>query len=298
MTANDILATKDPKLLFGPDITKGFRALLKVWHPDRNHDPKAVEVVAYLHVMRAKALGTHVEEHVIPGGRLVFKGSTAEVSFAEFRTAAENMKVISTLPNKTLAQRILPFKVLGSSIAVEFPPHRMVRVGDLISPDGLLPGHVAWIGSRLFEQTMMLEAAGWSHGGLIPETTVLDADTHGVYSVDWRFALPLGKRMTAAPGMLLPYVPPTKLASTTFDLRAVQRLCVMLLGDPSGVGTKLRVRANADKAKPVGSDRLGPEFLDFFLTHPGKSDAQSFYKRYREVLDRNFEKGKFLKMDV
>ena len=75
-----------------------------------------------------------------------------------------------------------------------------------------------------------------------------------------------------------------KIATQDIDLELCKKIALYLLGDRSAAGTKLKRDADVNQ-----------EVLTFLLTkHQNEVED---YKRYRELLSKNFEK-KFYSLDL
>lgn len=282
LTASEILAARDPQVVFGSDTNAGFRQLAKKWHPDINKDPLAGQVMAKLQELRDLTSGKPCHTLTIPSG-------TAEWSFKQVRIVSENtpgvipaaVKLMSELrgSSESLLKRVPA--VLSStegSYTIEKKPEDVPFAHVFHKyPSGLPSVHVAWIASRLYETVAHLHSwAGVVQLGLLPESLMLSIESHGVTAMDWRFSLKQGERVRVIPGALRHLIPTDKKATPTTDLKAINELMIQLLGDPSGIGNKLLLKKDIDR-----------RFLDWFRAEP-MADPVEYYKAYRKRLEDVF----------
>ena len=288
LTASEILAARDPQLVFGSDTTAGFRILAKKWHPDINNDPLAGQVMAKLQELRNLATGSApCHEIKMPGGR-------AEWHFKTVKIVSENtpgaipaaVKLMAEL-RKTgdpLAKRVpVVLESTDDSYTIEKKPEDVPFAHIFHKyPSGVPAVHVAWIASRLYETAAHLHSwAGVVQLGLLPESLMLSIESHGVTAMDWRFSLKQGERVRVIPGALRHLVPTDKKATSTTDLKAINELMIQLLGDPSGIGNKLLLKKDIDR-----------RFLDWFRAEP-MADPVEYYKAYRKRLEDVFGPPKY-----
>lgn len=292
LTAEEILAARDPRRVLGKDLAHGFRLLAKKWHPDVNKHPKAGEVMAKLHELRDVGEGKKVREVVIPGGKLEW--GFDRVTLTSMNTpgaTAEAVRVMKLLRGKNVAleKRVYePVAATDDSYTLSIAEQEVPLV-DIIAkyPNGVPPVHVAWMASRLYELVAhMYSWAEYGHLGLLPETLLVQLEPHGVIALDWRFAIPLNKRITAIPGALRHLVPADKQSQSLIDLKAINELMIHLLGDPSGIGNKLLLRSDIDR-----------KFLDWFRAEPMANPVE-YYTAYRKRLTDVFGSPKYHRLTV
>ena len=114
---------------------------------------------------------------------------------------------------------------------------------------------------------------------------------HGVIALDYRFFVTTGTKMQQIPARLLPFVPPDKKACAEIDIQSASRIALILLGDPSGIGNVLLIRA---KQHP---ELLNIDFLNWFRAPPG-SEPITYYKEYRRMLEKCFGKPKYHTLEL
>ena len=296
LTAEQILNTRDPIAVFGSDTAAGFKKLVKLWHPDINHGRDARAVYEKLVRLRDLAEGKTTEVIKLVGGKLEFKHTEIVLTSKEpdCLATAQLIKRMRTVPD---VKKWLPEVDDFSDATITF-----LRPADSVPLNTVFHAykgqvhqrHVAWIVSRLYELTMLnVKFASGVNAGLLLESLVVLVADHGVIPMDWRFATLNGKKLTRVPGQLVPFVPTSKLAHPSLDLSSINALAIKLLGDPSGIGNMLRLRA---KEHPTD---LNPVFLDWFLRAPGEGvDPVAYYKKYRELLEKTWGKPKYFKLEL
>jgi hypothetical protein len=301
MTAGEILRLTDPKVLFGANIDLDFRALARTWHPDTCKDPKALDVFQHLGKLREAAhrglqLDTPVVDRIdIPGGTLTFEKDkivlqspsglclNATRSLAWLRKASPDMlrrvpEVLSETDTR-LELRALPDSISLAALLKKYPK-------------GVHQRHVAWIVSRLFELVMESTKLGKVVCcGLVPESLLLLITDHGVVPLDWRFSIAVGSKLTQVPGALTGLVPKDKKATADLDLRSIHRLALILLGDPSGIGNVLLLKARREPTE------LSETFLNWFRAAPNP-DPVVHYTNYRQMLEKVWGKPKYFKLEL
>lgn len=289
MTASEILRA-DASIL-GADRAAGFRTLARAWHPDVCKDPQAAQVLAHLIYLRDGGPAP-AEEHVtVPGGQIVWREHEIVVvpGGADPFTALRATHV-------DLAKRLPILQAAAPEALIYMRPERAVSLAAVQRryPSGVPAVHVAWMASRLYELVYVSQgAAAMTWIGLLPEMLCVLVEAHGVLPLDGRFLAPVGAdlRGRKVPAALVPLVPADRRASVAFALATVNRIALILLGDPSGTGNALLVRAKADPKQ------LPPAFLAWFRARPS-SDAWDFYKRYRALLVATWGAPKYHKLEV
>lgn len=203
MTAEQILRTRGGTALFGADHKKGFESLVKIWHPDRNKDPKAVDVFKHILAVRDGKLPA-LEEIAIPRGKIRVNDDTIE--FLSVADGERILAAVNSTSNPNFRKRV-PCSVSHTADAVTFQrPVDTIMLPTLMKgyPSGLPTFHVAWIASRLYEHVMMQAATlRLLHGGLYTDAILVSITDHGITPLDWRFNAPLGAKMRALPELIL-----------------------------------------------------------------------------------------------
>lgn len=303
LTAEHILAVTDPKLLWGEDSTTRFRELAKEWHPDMCKDPNATKVMDHLMRLREAAKrglkleGAKEETVIIPGGTVHFSLDAITLcskvpTFEQAKLWIDNLRKLSP----DLARRIpepLLLSPEGTVLTLKRPPDTVSMTTVMHKyPEGVPQRHVAWIVSRLLELVMETHKIGRCVcGGLLPESMAVIVDSHGVIPLDWRFTIGNDSKLSRLPEALLSHVPKDKKARVIIDLAAVNRMAMVLLGDSSGSGNVLLLRAKKDP------ENMAPGFLDWFRG-PVSDDPVKHYENYRAMLMEVFGKPKYYKLEL
>lgn len=294
LNAADILAAKTGTL-FGANIAEGYRALARQWHPDLNKDPKATEVFAHLAKLKRFALEGHPEHFDIPNGKLTW--TDTEIKLVSNSADGLNTGAIMSglrMSGEALEKRLLPvLHADATTVRLQRPPGFVPMSRLLTHFNGNVPQfHVAWIASRLYELAGHLhQSGGGCCAGILPETLGVLVKEHGVLALDYRFFAVRGTPMQQIPASLLSFVPKDKRACAEIDLRSASRVALILLGDPSGIGNALLMRA---KQHP---ELLNIDFLNWFRTPPG-AEPISYYKEYRRMLEKCFGKPKYHNLEL
>lgn len=138
--------------------------------------------------------------------------------------------------------------------------------------------HVNWVLSRMLEFCVMLHDGDRVHAGLCPESVFLVPETHGIIVGTFYHLSQRGKKVGTINGKYKDWYPSelfsNKVATERIDLEMVKKIAIYLLGDRSGVGTKLRGKVNGN-------------FLNFVLK--GHSNSLEAYREYRTMLAKNFK---------
>ena len=287
LTAEQILSTRDPVVLFGTDQKKGFRKLALQWHPDRCSDPRADEV--FRHITKVHAPPAPVRRLLkLAGGTLRFEEGERALLRSDGLCGSVGPLLTTMSEAVPDLERRLPKVLRAKDNATIFKlPRGAVSMAKVMEsyPDGLPPVHVAWIASRLYELVMEISHAGFCCCGLAPEALAVIVKPHGVLTLDWRFSCKAGEKMTAVPRLLVPLLPHDRIASPKFDLASIHRIALVLLGDPSGLGTIL---LRKDPPPPR-------KFLDWFRSAP-VLEPVDHYRTYRQLLETVFGPPKYHKL--
>lgn len=297
MTATEILAAHDPRALFGDDVAAGYRRLAKEWHPDRNSAAEARKVFEHLTHLRDLATGAAFTKVAIPGGALLYRTDRIDL----VSDAADAVPTAAVLKALAAASSDLSRRIPGvQSDPIDFatltlirPPTRTVSMQTVREayPTGLPAEHVAWVVSRLYEVLVRSHLdAKVACCGVTPESCLVMVKEHGVIPLDWRFATPVGMRLSRVPRPLVNLVPADKRASFAFDVACVNQTAIILLGDPSGIGNVLLRR---DKSLP----EIPKPFLDWFRS-ASVTDPLDHYKAYRKMLESTYGKPSYHELNV
>ncbi len=249
-----------------------YRRLVRMLHPDVCALPGAADAVARLNTYAAHlaALDAPTDDagllRVLPDQRLRFEGDPALL-----HTSAANYQRLLALPDPASQhfRQYLPTALAWEGSALLTSANPVVPLAGLVLP----PEHVAWVLSRLLELAAWLHQSGFVHAGLVPEALALDPVTHGLVVLSFYHLTFLGGPLTTISGKYRPWYPDAvftaKRATPGLDLTLVQRTAIVLLGDASGHGVRLR-------------GTLDERLLTFLLTP--HHDAYTAFDTYRKLL--------------
>jgi hypothetical protein len=273
-TIAHILASTNPgQVLPRATHRAEYRRLVRALHPDVCSLPGAADAVARLNAYAAQlaALDAPTDDagplRVLPDQRLRFEGDPALL-----RTSAANYQRLLALRDPASAHFR---KYLPATLAWEGEALLLTTLSPVVPLAGLVlpPEHVAWVLSRLLELTAWLHQSGFVHAGLVPEALALAPDTHGLVVLSFYHLTSLGGPLTTISGKYRPWYPDAvfteKRATPGLDLSLVQRTAIVLLGDASGHGVRLRGTVD--------------ERLLTFLLSP-QHDAFEAFDTYRQLL--------------
>lgn len=276
MNIRRILDSTKPLDIFDFPIWKDqYQSWIKAVHPDKNPDPKAREaferLIAYKEILEN---GFQFEDELCKirqqGRVLTFEGP-----FDKLELSLKNY------------QRILSIPDLPKHFPLYFP-EKMEMSGDklkvylredshFLSELTLEEKHVKWCFNRMLEFSTMLNLnAGFTHCGINPMSVLVCPKTHGIQVVSFYHTVQIHDKLKSVIG-LHPYkswypteIFTTKVSNPLIDQLLSKRTAIYLLGDKSGVGTKLR-----------GSIEDG--LLDNLITQ--QSTIQESYIKYKQYIE-------------
>ncbi|WP_414896652.1 hypothetical protein [Rhodovulum sp. YEN HP10] len=227
-------------------------------------------------------VGARAISHMIPGGNRDL-ARLEEDAVRGFRFADADMaaQMAWALP------ALLEVRALrdDATLLIYERPEGEVVLADLLDAFGPLPPeHAAWLGSGLFNLAAWLSWAGLFHGGIGPDSVLVNPDTHSVRLVGgWAFSGRLGSRPAALPNRTLDLMPALAVkgavAEESLQLELIRRTILESLGD--GVGAHL--------------GRIGvPAPLADFLRLPSAADGISDYRAWQEALVRAWGPRRFV----
>ncbi len=148
--------------------------------------------------------------------------------------------------------------------------------------------HVNWIASRILEFATWVNSVGLSHNGLNLESVYVTPQDHGIQVASFYMMTPMNEKLKGISGKYKTWYPPSifknKTAASSIDITLAKKIGIYLLGDKSGVGTKLKRDSDVNQ-----------EMLNFFISH--SEDPNTTYFHYRDLLTKNFER-KFYELNV
>lgn len=286
-----LLKAKKPTDIFtSDDWKKEYTRYAMLIHPDKCRDPRAGDAMAVLSGF--KDLITRGSDGTDDSGyykrfenKMIFEVTDDNEKL--FQRSAENWRRLraNAVGNKDNFKKYQPdmMSFKGKEFIVEFN-ERALPLAGITLPQV----HVNWIFSRMFEFSLFVRMAGYSHMGINPETIFIVPDTHGIICTSFYHLTPLGQRAKTYATRYRNWYPSTlfskKKATGDIDLELAKKTAIYLLGDKSGAGTSLK--RNSD---------VNQDMLTFFLSkHEG---VFTDYDDYRSLLAKNFEK-KFYKLDI
>ncbi len=322
-----ILAIKpeEPERLFSqPDAVRDeYRALAKLWHPDRGGDSAVFEHIVALHVAAEKKVavgewltpglleiraGTKTyrvryrKSHVTEVGEM-FIGSTVvafavKTDYADLFHAAEKIIGGFKYPDAKLkaeVERYLPALVVppvetgGRLHLIAKKTADQVLLRDLLDhcKGAIDPKHVAWMISSMLNIACYLDVSKVTHNAIGLDSIFVSPEKHsGALLGGWWYACPHGSRMAALPASSLRFAP----ADILKKKRATHRLDLELI----------RATGRELLGDPAGSrlPKLCPLPMANWLRYASAGHAIDDYRAWKEVLKASFGKPKFIEMAV
>ena len=151
--------------------------------------------------------------------------------------------------------------------------------------------HVAWIGNALLNLAMFLNYNNLTYNAFTTEDVWVSPKYHTILLLTgWSFSEKSGSRIQALPSELINSYTRDQsgviISSSEQDRRAIKRLMIQCLGDPSGAGTKLL--QDPDIAKNVAT---------WLMLPPDPSPLKDFQK-WMDLMLGVFGKRNFVKLPV
>ena len=319
-----------PGMLFSSptDAKDEYRLLAKIWHPDRNPDPKASDVLAKVNILWSEAQRMiEADSWTIPGELLLeskvgqrfklryklkrtidvgtmYYGETVlafvvdEKHSSLFDSAEKAISSLKYADSKMRedVSRFVPKitksfqQVDGSRVMVVPKTEDAFLLRDVVEQQGgkLDPKHAAWVTSRLMGLCCYMDWAGISHNSMTLDTVFISPKYHT--------ALLLGGWWFSKPlGGDVKVVP-----------KAIHSLLPSsVLKDKVASGKTDRLTARAI-GREVAGDRTGlnlkklgvPEPMADFLRHPLGSNPYDELRTWQKVLEKSFGPRKFTVLDI
>lgn len=274
-----ILSSKNIKSIIDVrDFDIECKRILMLIHPDKCTSPKAHD--AFTHFMELKNQfqnGFKFDDDsgivTIKENIITFSGNTDLInkSISNYQKiyskANDNFK--KYLPNK--------FTITEMDLGENFTSLKDVTLPEV---------HCRWILSRLLEFSAYMSQLGYVHGGLTIDSFVVNPETHGIKVISFYHMKPIDSKLeTISAKYRLMYpdsVFKNKKAEEKIDTELTKRTICFILGDPSGIGVKLK------------KDISGP-FMEFLLkTNTNSIDA---FLEWKKLLSDNYE-SKFYKLEL
>lgn len=267
-----------------------YKKISKTIHPDLCAHPKAHAAMSKLNALKKEFVeGKAYEDDAGPfrnHGKLIrFKGDPELL-----QRSLKNYLQLMRHTDKTARhfQRYLPKRtwVEDDALVMELED-RAVPLSELIAQLGPVPQqHVNWILSRMLEFSGWLSQMRYVHAGLNPESIFVVPKTHGIIVSTFYHLRRKGEKLRTISGKYTHWYTPSvfteKRAISLIDTELCKKTATCLLGDPSGMATRLKRTHN-------------PDYVNFLIQQD--RDPYSCYKSYRKLLARNFTE-KFHHLDI
>jgi hypothetical protein len=265
------------------NISSAYQGLMKVIHPDICHLPDAKEAAARLN---------HFKDEAENG--ITFKDDVCSINY-KFKTVVftgdekiiklsfdnYNKLMSKNDPDSKFFQQYIP--LTGRLLAptkLEFTlPLRGVPMGSVGTVE---QKHANWMLNRMLEFCGWLNQEGLCHGGLNPDSVFIIPENHGFICTSFYHLTPLGAPMKTISGKFRHLYPnelfTNKTATPNIDIELAKRSAIFMLGDHSGIGTKLRKTHEN-------------EILDFLVR--SDSDPKECMREHKAILSKYFNTKQF-----
>ena len=309
-------------------LKQSFRKLAQQWHPDRNADPKAVDVFAHLGALRKMAEQKLSEGRWETPGLLQLKatnGKAYELRYGvkepfelgmtyigrthityvcdkDYADLFENgVKTISNLrfgndKMKAEMARNLPvikarIETDKSLVLVLEKSCELVRLRDLLDSQGgkIDPRHVGWILSNLYNTACYMRWAGITHNDLSLDTVFVSPQHHGGAVLGgWWYAAACKSKLLALPTRSVELTPSDVLRNHQADARVDLELI-------RAIGREL---LGDPRGSGLSWNKEVPKALANWLRAPTSGNALTDYKSYKDhVLPGSFGPSRYVKWD-
>ncbi len=271
--------------IFGKDeVVRLYKKALMTLHPDVCDHPKAADAFIRLTAMkeeydRRNILKDDAGNFESNGDHAIFKGDKEwlEKSYETYRKLKDKRG-----PAAKYFHNYLPWGMsFSTQLKVDFK-YRSLPLSRLVLPQK----HVLWILSRMLEGCAYFSEMGWTHGGINPESIYVVPETHGIIFASFYHSQKKGHKISSASASYKHWYPSEtfdkKRARPLIDTEMAKRTAAYLLGDPSGMGIRLR-------------KDIHPALMEFLLQR--HKDAFTCFDEYRRMLKGNF-KRKFNELNI
>ncbi len=265
------------ELIDTTNFKKEFRSLAKKIYPDLCKHPKAKEATQYLTKLRDTfKKGIEYEDDA---GTFAWK-STQIIHKGDpelLKKSYENYKKLMSLSDSASRkfQRYLPksMKFESNQLIIELEKRSVPISGNTLDIN-----HANWILSRMLEFNAWLHQIGYTHCGLSPESVLIVPETHGIVVCSFYHMTKIGQRLRTISAKYQRWYSPSifdkKIAIPLIDNELAKKNAIYLIGDTSGVGIKLKKDTNSETIT--------------FLTTQDYSSPYESYKKWRNILEKNF----------
>lgn len=327
MTADQILAISDPRVLFGTDAAELRRKLIARWHPDRCSDPLSSRVTAHITGLSKGVSGngtTNSSVGVVSletqgGGRITLKFLRAHeidlgrmyvgrgmVAFVLDPTYAGLAKRASdaiegvTFPSLVIDDQYRPLipgivrsclLADGRGLLALRKPVDMLLLSDVQASLGgtIDPRHVAWIMSRLYGLGCLMSSNGLCLGATAPDTLLISPTSHAVMPIGWFFSTKLGEPLPGLPNRTL-----AALRRARVDMSEKRALLEI---DPLMIRTTGRdLLGTSSLQKMMGDKNVPTAFAAWLCDTNVSTSAFDEYTRWDDVLDLAWGRRTFVEL--
>ena len=261
------------------ELKADYKNLMKLMHPDLCKTPGAEDAASRLGELKMEwTKGIKYEDE---SGVFYSKGleSVYEGDPVLLKKSLANYKKLMSLntDRDKIFHKYLPesMEMRGDKLHVTFRK----RAVPLAALKKLEQIHVNWLVSRILEVATWLNTAGISHNGLNLESVYVTPEDHGIQIGSFYMVSRLDEKLKGVSGRYKTWYPPSifkhKTTASSIDVTLIKKIGICLLGDKSGVGTKLRRDSDVNQ-----------EMLTFFIEH--SQDPKSAYLTYRRLLSKLF----------
>jgi len=274
-----------------PDICKtptDYKVLVKRLHPDVNNNKTATE--AFIHLNRLKNEFENGYEFEDESGKyrsnyLVHRWGKSDLTELFKRNYDKLIQAATATFDPDSFQHFMNYLpshlnwendelVYRSSLKC-IPLSRVIR----LLPEDTKNKHVNRIYSRMIEFVTLLEALNITHAGLNPNSIFVIPETHGIKVTGFYHICT--EKVKTINGKYKNYYPQqlfdTKKPGSYIDLSLIKKTALYGLGDPSGLGVKLR-----------SDHRINQSVLEYLMKP--ESDALRSMKTWREIIKPIFYK--------
>lgn len=280
LTAEEILIIKSPYELFGTTNHKETaRKLRQIWHPDKNSDPMASEVLIHINAMCDRAdsgdwgnmltvfdLSSDTKQYhfkykkkteVDVGTMYIGKKTVLfdipsenedlfQAGVASIQNVRYPTKMIEQNFNRFVPRDLHQYRTETGLAVTMYKNNDQICLADLLEANyGFKPGHLSWIVTGLYNFALFMEQAQHKmFGGLSLDGVFINPQFRTVHILGgWWFSQKLDKTMLGLPNWLISHIPASiltaKKASSVIDQIAIRCLALRLLGDATMVGSSL-----------------------------------------------------------
>lgn len=259
--------------------------LIKILHPDITKEPGASEAVNKLNNFKSSL-----------ENNLIIQDGISEFQFTI------NSRVISKIEDNSLLMalhknnevRLNSYRQGAGDHFSKYVPEQfenfIYETKDFCLPlvyfmkSPISEVHVNWITSRILEFVCRYHELGFCHLNISPENIWIRPKIHGIYVSGFYHSLSIGNRIRTYNINLKSFYPTsmfsTKNAEISIDLELIKRLSLRLLGSLRGNGSDIKTKINSD-------------LFNYYTSY--ETDSIKSYKKFRELLSKNFEK-KFIEL--